>query len=291
MPKVKGVVVDKELAKAVFYDDILDQLEKELESDTISMKSLLSMFAMVLPAMIGILVSMWANLQIAILTYFGNYTMGDIITWTVGYYLGFTLGPIMSIVMYLLVAHWASSSFQGYVVIRVVGRNASGSRTVVLDYMGEMPKPMRKPRLEELGNRFSAYMKEEITKLHVGVPEEEVQAGLERMQQRFAEAYYKMLERMEGADLKTVTRKMLVVKKSSEGATVYDSVTGQPAFEEISVQVPVLSAKRSRKYRIGWAIVVLFMLSMTLFVANFLALNLFQFNLFRFIFGWLPIWG
>ena len=291
MPKVKGVQVDAALAKAVFYDDILDQLEDELESDTISMKSLLSMFGMVLPAMIGILVSMWANLQIAILTYFGNYSMGDIITWTVGFYLGFTLGPIMSIVMYLLIAHWASSSFQGYVVIRVVGRNASGSKTVVLDYMGEMPKPMRKPRLEELGSKFSGYMKEEITKLHVGVPEEEIQAGLERMQQRFAEVYYRMLERMEGADLKTVTRKMLVVKKTTDGKTVFDGTTGQPALEEIAVQVPVLSAKRSKKYRIGWTAVMLFMFAMSLFIVNFVCLMVFQFNLFRFIFGWIPIWG
>ena len=289
--KIKGVEVDSDLANAVFLDDILEQLRQELEASAISVKSLLSVVVMVVPAMAGTILTMFANLQIALLQYFGNYTLGDMLTWTIAFYLGVSLGPLISIVVYLLVAHWALSSFQGIVVIRVVARNPTGSKTYVLDYMGEPPKPMRKPRLDELGSRFTAFMREEISKLQKGVPLFEIQDNIEKMQNRFAESYYKQMEKLKAAQMKTVSRTVLVIKRDdATGNPILDD-EGQPLMEEMTVQVPVFKASRSRLYRILWATAIIGLSLLTLFIINWVVFSLFHINLFKIIFGFLPIWG
>lgn len=289
--KIKGVEVDSDLANAVFLDDILEQLREELQAEAISIKTLVSVFFMVLPAMIGTLLTMWSNLQVALLQYFGNYTLGDMLAWTVAFYLGVTLGPVISIIVYLLVAHWALTSFQGVVVIRVVARNPTGSKTFVLDYMGEPPKPMRKPRMDELGDRFTAFMREEIGKLHKGVPLHEIESNIERMQQRFAESFVKQMEKLKSVKVKTVTKRMVVIRTDEKTGVALKDDDGMFLTEEVSVKVPVYKPERSRWYRIGWTVVILGLSVLTLFVLNYVLLMTTGFNLFRFIFGFLPIWG
>jgi len=238
--------------------------------------------------MVGLLLTMFAQLQVALLQYFGNYTLNDMLAWTIIFYMGITLGPILSVVGYGLVSLWALRSFQGVVVIRVIARNPSGSKTYPLDYMGELPKPMRKPRMEELGTQFTAFMKEEIGKLHRDVPLAEVQANIDKMQQRFAEVYRRQFEKLKSADMKTVTRKHLVVKKGEDGQPIIKP-DGMFELEEISVQVPVFEAQRSRLWRLMWTIFIIGMITMTVLIVNWVSINLFGFDLFRFIFGFL--WG
>lgn len=287
-PQIRGVDVDPDLAKSVFLDEIMEQLREEMEAESISFKAILSIFFMVLPGMAGILVTMFSQLQIALLQYFGNYTLNDLMAWSIAFYMGITLGPMLSLVAYGLVSLWALRSFQGVVVIRVVARNPSGSKTYPLDYMGELPKPMRKPKMDELGTLFTSFMKEEIGKLHRDVAVAEVQTNIDKMQQRFAEVYHRQFEKLKSADMKTVTRKHLIIKKDEHGEPVLKP-DGMFELEEISVQVPVFEAKRSRLWRVLWTVFIIGMVILTVFIINWVSINMFGFDLLRFIFGFL--WG
>lgn len=288
-PKIQGVEVDKDLANAVFLDDMLQRLQEEMATASISFRALLSVVLMFVPGMVGILFSMWSNLQILILQLVGNYTINDMLTWTIGFYFGFTVGPLLSVVMWLVVSHWALTSFQGIVVIRVIARNPSSSKVATIDYMGEMPKPMRKPKLEDLGERFTAFLREQIAALRAGTPVQEVQANLERMQQRFAATYYRQLEKMEGAAVRHVTKTLSYPKVDENNQPVLDE-EGNFVMEDVTVQVPVYSPQESRARRAGIALVILVLIAAGIGFLELLFSTFLGFSLLRFIFGFLPIW-
>ena len=87
-PKIRGIEVDKDLANAVFVDDMMLTLQTELASEAVSIKSILSLLGMIVPAMVGIMASMLANLNVALMTYFGKYTIADLMTQTIIFYFG-----------------------------------------------------------------------------------------------------------------------------------------------------------------------------------------------------------
>ncbi len=87
-----------------------------------------------------------------------------------------------------------------------------------------------------------------------------------------------------------VSRKMLTVKLDDGGVPIKGK-DGMFVMEEVSVNVPVYRPRRSRWYRALWTLTIIGLTALTLFIFNWATINTIGFDLFRFIFGFLPIWG
>jgi hypothetical protein len=288
--KIRGVEVDADLAKEVFNDDVMDEMAKDKGTETISFKSLIAVFGMFVPAMVGVMITALSAMWLELLKLIGNYTVLELLNFQLAFYISAPMGIMLSIVIYFGVRTWAQSSFEGVVVLRIVGRNPSGSKTVHIDYMGQIPKPMKKPTINELGAHFGAYLKEQVAQLHRGIPEEEIKENLDRMQQRLALAYRKQMEKAEAQKMKTVSQRVEVIVKDEFGNEVIDPATGKPKTEEIDVQVPVFRPKFGRRRRVIMFILGLAAVAFSLWGISFmvfLATNG-AINIWEFLFGWIP---